>query len=387
LFTVPPVDHAEPGHAQRCAVCVNGDGVRNGIRPSPVRVPIDKRADVPFLTKLIGVVMCRVQAEVSDRDIRIHGFKFPEGGDGADAVVSPGIQKTDMQGQVNADLCIVGAEHIKCMSKIEGFFVAVPSPVGIRIGKMTFTGTMGNAVFHAFADFMAIRGCVGMDTGAIAGKGDAICRDKPVPEGRKDCGETENLLEPFFIMERKFLMEEGVSGHGVGNAGMLIRQLLPFARFFGRFPVLVFREKVFSAGSLEGLGLCPEPVHEVEVRAKGRKGMWGAANERGKQGVSPEFLDPGGKAGETQHQHKDEGADDRNLIFVGSSDRGIKSRKVSHNRIEIQQAEFFADRTEFKMQPCALGRIKMYFSLMQEIQIFLMGLPVNQHRCVLLWYW
>lgn len=186
LFTVPPVDHAEPGHAQRCAVCVNRDGVRNGIRPSPVRVQVDKRADVPFLAKPISgiIVMCRAKAEVSDRDIRIHGFKFPEGDDGADAVVFPGIQKTDMQGQVNADLCIVGAEHIKCMSKIEGFFVAVPSPVSIRIGKMAFTGAMENAVFHAFADFMAIRKCVGMDTGAIAGKGDTICRDKPVSEGR-----------------------------------------------------------------------------------------------------------------------------------------------------------------------------------------------------------
>lgn len=76
-------------------------------------------------------------------------------------------------------------------------------------------------------------------------------------------------------MERKLLMFQGVSGHGVGNAGMLIRQLLPFAGFLGRFPVPVFREKFFSAGSLEGQGLYPEPVHEVEIRAKGRQGMWG----------------------------------------------------------------------------------------------------------------
>lgn len=140
-----------------------------------------------------------------------------------------------------------------------------------------------------------------MDAGAVAGKGEAVFGDEPVLKGGEDGGETENLLEPFFIMERECLMFQGVSGHGVGNAGMLIRKLLPFARFFISFPVLVFREKVFPASSLDGLGLCPESVHEVEVRAKGRKGMWGAANERGKQGVSPEFLEPGGKTGETQH--------------------------------------------------------------------------------------
>lgn len=79
LFTVPPVDHAEPGHAQWCSISVNGYGVRDGTRAPPVRVEVNKRADVPFLTKLIGgiVVMCRVQAEVPDRDIRINGFKFP----------------------------------------------------------------------------------------------------------------------------------------------------------------------------------------------------------------------------------------------------------------------------------------------------------------------
>lgn len=45
-----------------------------------------------------------------------------------------------------------------------------------------------DAVSRAFTDFMTIRGGVGMDTGAIVGKGDTICRDKSVPEGREECG-------------------------------------------------------------------------------------------------------------------------------------------------------------------------------------------------------
>lgn len=79
LFTVAPVDHAETGHAQGCAIMVNGDGVGDGIRPAPVRVEVDKRADIPFLAEFVSsiVVMCRVQTDVLDRDVRVNGFKFP----------------------------------------------------------------------------------------------------------------------------------------------------------------------------------------------------------------------------------------------------------------------------------------------------------------------
>lgn len=140
--------------------------------------------------------MCRVQAKVFDRDIRVYGLKFPEGNNGADAVVPSGIQETDMQGQVNANLCIMETEHIKSMPEIEGFFVAVPSPVCVGVGEMAFAGTMGGAVFHAFADLMPIRGSVGMDTGAITGKSEAIGRDEPVAPGREDSGQAVRLVNP-----------------------------------------------------------------------------------------------------------------------------------------------------------------------------------------------
>lgn len=48
---------------------------------------------------------------------------------------------------------------------------------------------------------------------------------------RKDRGEAENQLEPFFIMEGELLMLQCVRGHGVRNAGMLIWKFLPFAVF------------------------------------------------------------------------------------------------------------------------------------------------------------
>lgn len=99
-------------------------------------------------------------------------------------------------------------------------------------GAFLFTGTVWDAVIHASADFMPIGGHVGMDTGTIAGKGKAVCGDEPVPEGREDSGEAEELLEPFFIMEGEFLMFQGVSSHSVRNAGMLVGKFLPFAGFY-----------------------------------------------------------------------------------------------------------------------------------------------------------
>ena len=36
---------------------------------------------------------------------------------------------------------------------------------------------------------------MGMDAGAVAGKGEAVFRDEPVPEGGEDGGKPENLLD------------------------------------------------------------------------------------------------------------------------------------------------------------------------------------------------
>ena len=187
LFTVPPVDHTEPGHAQRGAVLINGDGVRDGIRASPVSVEVNERPDIPFLAEPISgiVVMCGVQADIPDRDVRVKSPEFPEGDNGAYAVMPPGVQETDMQRQIDTVLCIVGAEHVKGVAEIKDFFITVPSPVCIGVREMTFAGTMADAVFHTVTDFMPVRGSMGMDAGAVTGKRKAILGMRPsVREGR-----------------------------------------------------------------------------------------------------------------------------------------------------------------------------------------------------------
>ena len=78
LFTVPPVDHTEPGHAQGCAVFIDGDRARNGIRAAAVGIKVNKRSDVPFLAESISgiVVMGGIQTDVPDGDIRVDRLKF-----------------------------------------------------------------------------------------------------------------------------------------------------------------------------------------------------------------------------------------------------------------------------------------------------------------------
>lgn len=45
---------------------------------------------------------------------------------------------------------------------------------------MTFTGTASDAIFQTFTDFMPTRGSMGMNTGAVAGKGESVPRNESV---------------------------------------------------------------------------------------------------------------------------------------------------------------------------------------------------------------
>ena len=76
---------------------------------------------------------------------------------------------------------------------------------------MAFTGTTRDALLGAAADLMPIRGRVGMDAGAVAGNGNTVCGYEAVFKGREEGGKSEDLLKPFFIMERKNRMLQGVN--------------------------------------------------------------------------------------------------------------------------------------------------------------------------------
>ena len=192
---------------------------------------------------------------------------------------------------------------------------------------------------------------MGMDTGAVAGKGKAVRMEKAVFQGGDEGGKTKEELEPFFIMKGKLLMGEVVSGDGIRDASMFIGKLLSPAWLLGRHFVFVSGKKIFPAGFLGVQRLSPEPVHEVKIRAKWRQGIRCTADENGKETVSPEFLEPGSKAGKAEHQHEDKGADDLGLVFGRPASVGIESGKEFHGGIQIQQPEFFPYSFEFKAEP------------------------------------
>ena len=136
------------------------------------------------------------------------------------------------------------------MSEIKDILITVPPPVSIGVREMSFAGAMGDSFIQAFADLMSIRVGMGMDAGTVTGEGETVIWNEPMAEGRDECSETEKVLEPFFIMERKFIMREGVRGHGVSDAVMFIREFPAFAGLIGRLRVLILREKVLPAGFL-----------------------------------------------------------------------------------------------------------------------------------------
>lgn len=72
-------------------------------------------------------------------------------------------------------------------------------------------------MFQVVTNLVSIRGSMGMDTGIVTGKGDAVTGDKPVREGGEDS------------------VFQGIRGQLVGNAGMLTGKFLPLAGFFRRF--------------------------------------------------------------------------------------------------------------------------------------------------------
>ena len=201
LSAVLPVDHAETGPTQRGADFTNGDG----IWASPVSVEVNERPDIPFLAEPISgvVVMGGVQADIPDRDVRVKCPEFPEGNNGADAVIAPGVQEADMQGQINAIFCIMGAEHVKGCVRNKRFPHHCPSPSVHRGQRNAAYRNNGRCRFPYSYRLYAVRGSMGMDAGAVAGKDEAVRRDGPVCEGREDGGKAENLLEPFLIMERE----------------------------------------------------------------------------------------------------------------------------------------------------------------------------------------
>ena len=107
------------------------------------------------------------------------------------------------------------------MSEIPGFFVAVPSPAGIRVGIMAATGASIWAGLSACWKMPPVRGGMGNHGSAIAGDGEVVGIEQSQAQGREDGKDGKDLLEcRFRIFGGRFSIHDTVGdipGSGLGN--------------------------------------------------------------------------------------------------------------------------------------------------------------------------
>lgn len=294
--TEAPVDHPVTGLTERSAIRIDGNGIRYGCRPAALGVQVDKRTDLPGFAQMIGgiIVMCRVQAEIPDKDIGIQIPEFLEGNDGADAVMPAGIQDMKMQGKIDFPLFIMEGKQIKRMPEIISFEIAVPSPPGIRVRIMARTGTVLQPVFQAVTDFVSMRIGMGMDAGSVAGECNPVSGDQTGTHGREQGSQAEKFLKELFVVKREFFPGESLLSHNLCNAGMPVWKFVAISRLFPGLFVPVCRESIISAEFFKLGILEPEAVHEVIIRPQGWKGTGSAADQESQEIIGSKAVDPGG---------------------------------------------------------------------------------------------
>ena len=136
------------------------------------------------------------------------------------------------------------------MSEIPSFFVAVPSPAGIRVGIMASAGASVWAGLSACWKMSPVRGGMGNHGSAITGDGEVVGIDQSKAQGREDGKDGKDLLKSHFrifgggfpsrilLTISLVVMEEGSSGSVSLPSGPI--------SFFGFLPFL-------PAGSREDL--------------------------------------------------------------------------------------------------------------------------------------
>lgn len=119
------------------------------------------------------------------------------------------------------------------------------------------------------------------------------------------------------------------------------------------------------------VGIEPEAVHEVKVRAKRRNGVWCTANKSGKDTVIKKPFCPEGKGrwSEAHGKHKEEKdkrTQELRLVFSRPAGMGIKGKEKIHGLIGIKEPELLPGFPEFGMEPFSFGRIKRNFGIVEK---------------------
>lgn len=100
----------------------------------------------------------------------------------------------------------------------------------------------------------------------------------------------------------------------------------------------------------------PEPVHEVKIRAKGRKKMGFATNKCSKDAVllKPFYPEGKGRRSESHRDHKEEKdkrAQDLWLVFGRPAGMGIKRQEKLQCYIGIEEEQLLPGAPKFGVEP------------------------------------
>lgn len=194
--------HLLPGHSPRgtfysplcrgAAILAKGDVIRGEFRRFSPAVDVNKGVDVPVFQQPVcrDVVMCGIKADIFRGKAKAVAAKVVYGKKEIFTVMVFGIRKLQQEGKFDPEHVIPAAEHIEGVAEIPVFIVAVPSPFGIRVGKMAAAGVPEGAGRRAGSKMPAERGSMGDKCGAIAGEGKGSVVNEAELEGRED-GEEE----------------------------------------------------------------------------------------------------------------------------------------------------------------------------------------------------
>ena len=131
------------------------------------------------------------------------------------------------------------------MSEIPSFFVAVPSPAGIRVGIMAAAGASVWAELSAGWKMSPVRGGMRNHGSAIAGDGEIVGIEQSKAQGREHGKDGKDLLKcRFRIFGGRFSILDTVDDIPGSNGGRVLR----FYQFAIRPDFLFWFLAIFAGG-------------------------------------------------------------------------------------------------------------------------------------------
>ncbi len=215
-------------------------------------------------------------------------FQFMEGNKETDRIVPPCTGKTQEQGDISPEFAVITGQLEKCIAEVILIKVAVPAPGSIGVGEMP------QVIWRTIPVVPAGAG-MDMHGGAVSGNGKVFPGYESAFQGRQDGHMIKELLQALFKVKRDILPGHQPFSDRFCDLWFCLLCFLPFPfGLTGLFAVPGSGEQLIPCIQIRWRG-SPKPVHEVKIRAEGRKGIRRTADEGGKDTVVSEPVHPKGK--------------------------------------------------------------------------------------------